>query len=329
MPVGVNRNNAVDPVLTGLFNQPVVDADRFQGRLAAPIQTTDGLSAQWAELSTDTDTMIDLSVNGGLDVEPIAVEASSRETGWEWTTASAVLAKYAEHVFIDEMIEDHNQASHGFSSEERSARFLGLRSARRFNYHVFRVAYASSNFTTTDATVGDLDTLSTTWVDHVQDGQWNVLSLSDAPATHSACNLRVAQRLAINDQWQTMPHAGQAGGGTSVGNSGLGDNFAGLRNAWRGLFGLELIVDQGTHTNAAGTLVTDMDDDIAIVRLADDGSPTFCTTWAHNSAMTGDGLGSIMRVATEDPWGVRVVSQVVYVVDPRQADAGALLTNVI
>ena len=323
MALGVSIANAVDPVLTGIFSE-FMNADMSRvGRMAAPLMQVGGMSAQWATLTTDMRLNLDRTdeEEGADHLLPLALDVMSREVGLEFSTDSTALLRYATHICVPDRVERHWNVAHGFSPTDVALRRLAQQALDRHNYHILRDIYSDSTLFGSSADPGNLTTASTAWIDNVNTARNTIVGACGFAPTHAVMNRPTAQWLMLSDQIRQRP-AGNSAAGT------LADDTA-LANFFRSFFSLDLLIDDSYYETAANARATIMGDHIAIVRLASDGSPTFCRTWVEDVGIDQATLAGITSERVNDPAGVKLLADIAYAGDVIDAEAGYLLTDVL
>jgi hypothetical protein len=323
MPANINnsRAGAVNAVLTGLFNS-FGESGKWNGLEAAPFIDVDSLGGTYSRQG-DSDEL-NLKLNPGA-LKAIADNAPSKQVGLLDETGTVAL-EYDSYSTIAPLSRIIAAQRANQDYDARAMRRVYAHVHNRHEYKVYRELYSTSgNFTTTSDPGNFLTTPTLSLVSIVQAAKADVEALINASVTHAVCNPDVANALSVMTQvmgWN----------GRNFNNAATPATHDGLRQFFREMFGLKLIIASVTYTNASGTRAFMMGDHLAIVRIANDGSPSFANTFGNHWLSDVGGpmtLAGIDDVESFDPKGTKYISQALYKVQSDSADAGCLLTDVL
>lgn len=323
MPANISnsRAGAVNAVLTGVFNS-FTGTGLWNGLEAAPFVDVDSLGGTYSRqadsdelnLKLNPDILSALSDNAAS--KPVGLLDETGTVALEYDSYSTV-APLSRIIAAQRMNQDY---------DAKAMRRVFAHVHNRHEYKVYRDLYSTSgNFTTTSDPGNFATTPGLSIVSLVQAMKADVEALINAPCTHAVCNPDVANALSAMNQ--VMGWNGRA-----YNNAATPATHEGLKQYFLETFQLKLIIASVSYVNAAGTRSYMMGDNLAIVRLSDDGSPSFANTFGNHWLSDVGGpmtLAGIDDTPSYDPKGTKYISQALYKVQSDSANAGGLYTDVL
>lgn len=313
----------IDPVRTGLFSEQINGQTSRAGMKAAPMRKIDGLSQQYYKLSSATPHVYDARSSYDYTAA-LPMHAKSLPTAFDFTLKTVDLERRSLHVFIDERTDNHIRASGGFELEQPALKRLAGITLDVHNTLVGSLYTTAGNFGAGNADPGNFNTATTDLVGPVTTAIRAIIGSIHETPTHAVCDIAVAHALLKLDQVRQRPgsDSGNVAGGAMATETQLGAFF-------RDMFGLELIIDRSRTISAAGAASAPFGAVLAIVRLADDGTPTFAHTVVQDWNVDETTLAGVYTEEVRDPMGRKLIADCAYKAMVEDSGAGYLLTGTL